>query len=60
MWEFLAQNPAAWVLLPFVPVVVYFVARLIFIAYFHAKRDHLRRLYRGIDPKENDRVTRTK
>lgn len=52
MWEIIQQNPVLLLLLPF---VVYFVARILFVAYFHAKRDHIRRLTRGIDQAENKR-----
>ena len=50
--EFIQQNPVVLLLLPF---AVYIGARVIFVAYFHAKRDHIRRLYHGIDPEKNDR-----
>lgn len=34
-----------------VPFAVYLLARVIFLAYFHAKRDHLKGVLRGIDQK---------
>lgn len=43
-----AVTPWFWLL---APIVVYLGARIVFVAYFHAKRDHLRRIYRGIDEK---------
>lgn len=51
MWEFLYQ-PFLYLLAPF---VVYFVARVLFLAYFHAKRDHLRRLMNGLDQSPDSR-----
>lgn len=50
MWEYIQQNPLVLLLTPF---VVYFVARIIFLAHFHAKRDHLRRLTRALDQKQD-------
>jgi hypothetical protein len=43
MSDWLWQHWIAWILLPF---GVYFIARIIFVAYFHAKRDFLRRFFR--------------
>lgn len=50
MFEFIAQNPIAVLAAPF---GVYILARVIFLAYFHAKRDFVRRYYREFDPKES-------
>lgn len=52
MSDFIQQNPIVLLLIPF---AVYIGARVIFIAFFHAKRDYIRRLYRGIDSEKNDR-----
>ena len=52
MSEFIQQNP---IVLLLIPLTVYIGARVIFSAFFHAKRDYIRRLYRGIDSEKNDR-----
>ena len=52
MSEFIQQNP---IVLLLIPLTVYIGARVIFSAFFHAKRDYIRRLYRGIDSEKNNR-----
>lgn len=48
MWQFMTQNPGLiLVAFPLSLVVVYFIARAIFLAYFHTKRDYIRRIFRG-------------
>jgi hypothetical protein len=56
MWEAVRQSPALLIPLALAGLLaVYFIARVVFLAYFHAKRDHLRRLYRAFDQEQDHR-----
>lgn len=55
MWDFVVQNPVLSVVVA--PFVIYALARIVFVAYYHAKRDHIRRVFDGLDSKKGSRTS---